>query len=99
MNLPSIWKLALGFLIVSYLFSVLRSYWRLRHIRGPWLGAVSELWYIKAATSGQLHLKLAEVCSKNGKSTREDNRLGVIAHTESTRRHCKNRTKHSDYLE
>jgi hypothetical protein len=66
-SLSSSWKLALAALITLYLLSVFRSYWRLRHIPGPWLGAVSELWYIRAATSGELHLKLAEVCSKYGK--------------------------------
>jgi hypothetical protein len=65
-SVPSMWMLALGGLVVFHLLSVLRSYWRLRHIPGPWLAAVSELWYIRAATSGELHLRLAEVCSKYG---------------------------------
>jgi hypothetical protein len=65
-SLPPAWKLALGLLIISYFIAVFRSYWRLRHIPGPWLGAVSELWYIRAATSGELHLRLAEACSKYG---------------------------------
>ena len=65
-SLGSLWKLALGLLLISYLVSVFRSYWQLRHIPGPWLAALSELWYISAATSGELHLRLAEVCSKHG---------------------------------
>lgn len=69
LSFSSTWKLALGSLILLYLLSAFRSYWRLRHIPGPWLGAVSELWYTKAATSGEVHLKLAEACSKYGQST------------------------------
>jgi hypothetical protein len=64
----ALWKLALGLLIISYLLSLFRSYWRLRHIPGPWLATLSELWYIRAATSGELHLRLAEACSKYGMS-------------------------------
>ena len=63
----STWPYVLGVIFLSYLVaSTVASYWTLRHFPGPWLAGFSNLWYIKAATSGESHLYLANVCNKYG---------------------------------
>jgi hypothetical protein len=48
------------------LLSVFRSYWRLRQIKGPWLGCFSKLWMMRSTFNGRMHLDVAEVCKKYG---------------------------------
>ncbi len=54
-------------IVTYYTISIVQSYWRLRHIPGPKLAAISNLWWIRAAVSGTGHLALADVCDKHGK--------------------------------
>ena len=39
---------------------------RLRHIKGPWHAAWSQLWLIDSVASGNMHWKYAKVCEKYG---------------------------------
>jgi hypothetical protein len=55
-------------LLGYYLFLNVGSYRRLRHIPGPKLGALSNLWWIRAAISGKGHLALADACTQYGKA-------------------------------
>ncbi len=43
-----------------------RDYFRLRHIRGPWLAGWSNLWMLWALSSGRMNLILADVNKKYG---------------------------------
>lgn len=44
--------------------STVNSWYKLRHIPGPWLASISDLWIIRAATSA----RLSEVFEEVGKS-------------------------------
>lgn len=46
------------------------NYWRLRHFKGPLLGATSKLWMMKATLHGDMHLAVADVCQKYGSLAR-----------------------------
>src|ERR1700744_1720180 len=67
-DIATLWWTACLVLVVYTLVSTARSYWRLRHFKGPPLAAFSHLWYIRAALSGRGHLYLSEVCTKYGMS-------------------------------
>ena len=56
--------------ILYYVISTVRSYWRLRHIKGPPLAAISHLWYVRAAVANKAYLRLSEACDKYGKYAR-----------------------------
>lgn len=56
------WRLFIVYFFLIYLL----SYRRLRHIPGPRLAAWSNLWWIRAATGGEAHLRLYDVCAKYG---------------------------------
>jgi hypothetical protein len=53
-------------LLTYYLILTARSYWRLRHFKGPPLAAISHLWYIQAAVRNRTYLSLSEACDKYG---------------------------------
>ena len=55
--------IGLTLLLSAYLFS---SYWRLRHIPGPFLASFSKLWLLKWVLRAQLHVGLLEACEKYG---------------------------------
>ena len=80
-----------------FVFANVRSHRRLRHIPGPTLGAFSNLWWIRAAISGQGHLALADACTQYGKmkERRCFDRYGSANHT--LRVHRANRPKHCGY--
>ena len=63
------WPYLTGFSLLSYdVLTILRSYQRLRHIRGPTIAAFTNWWWIKAAVSGKGHLALPEVSTNHGKA-------------------------------
>lgn len=67
--LPSI---AVPWLVLLLLVSVvyqLRSWYRLRHIPGPFAASVSQLWMVKHALSGRFHERLRDVSEKYGSLT------------------------------
>ncbi|CAI0641331.1 unnamed protein product, partial [Colletotrichum noveboracense] len=49
---------------------IVRQYIRLRHIPGPPLAGISPLWLLRAACSGNMHLKLYEANQKYGSLVR-----------------------------
>ncbi|KAL2867461.1 cytochrome P450 [Aspergillus lucknowensis] len=62
-NLP-LWLPAA--VIVGVLVSYVRSWYRLREFKGPWLAGWTEAWLFRATTTGELHLRLHEVNKKYG---------------------------------
>ena len=59
--------LCLTGLLLLLVLSTTRSYLRLRHIRGPWLACVSELWLLRATAKGDLYKDLEKVLRTYGK--------------------------------
>lgn len=55
--------IGLTLLFSAYLFT---SYWRLRHIPGPFLASFSKLWLLKWVIRAELHIGLFEACEKYG---------------------------------
>jgi hypothetical protein len=93
-----VWRYLICLSILAYFISAnVRSYRRLRHIPGPILGAFSDLWWIRAAISGQGHLALADACTKYGKMKERQcsDRYGSANHT--LRVYRANRSKHCRY--
>ena len=70
MDLQTWFLRALLFLILYSIYSSIRSYWRLRHFKGPSWAAWSSLWYLRASVSGKAHLYLSQVCSEYGSIAR-----------------------------
>jgi hypothetical protein len=64
------WRiLPLGVLLLGVLTLVvqtIRSWYRLRHFKGPTLAAFSDLWLIRHVPRGTIHLDLFEVTEKYG---------------------------------
>lgn len=52
-------------LIALYIYEF-RSWYRLRHIPGPFLASVSGAWMVKKALSGRFHEHLKDVSEKHG---------------------------------
>ncbi|CAG8953869.1 hypothetical protein HYFRA_00010830 [Hymenoscyphus fraxineus] len=50
-------------LIVGY---YVRAWYKLRMFKGPWLASFSEAWLFGATSSGDVHMKLYDVCQKYG---------------------------------
>jgi hypothetical protein len=93
------WSYLICLSILAYfVFANVRSYRRLRHIPGPTLGAFSNLWWIRAAISGQGYLALADACNQYGKMKegRCFDRYGSANHT--LRVHRANRSKYCRYM-
>lgn len=42
------------------------AWYRLRHIKGPFLASFSKLWLIRTVSSGNMHWEYAKVCQKYG---------------------------------
>ena len=55
--------LCLPLVLLAYLFY---SYWRLRHIPGPFLASFSKLWLLKWVIRGELHIGLLKACEQYG---------------------------------
>lgn len=60
------WLISGGLLLLWYLLSWLSTWYRLRHIPGPLLASVSNLWMIRASTSTRLALILEELGAEYG---------------------------------
>lgn len=63
----------LGILTCVGLFAA-RTFWtwyRLRHIKGPFSAAFSNYWLVRHVAAGVMHLDLAEVCEKYGAPRRD----------------------------
>lgn len=53
-------------LLAYYILTTIRAYWRLHHIPGPKLAAVSNLWWVRAVAACKGHLVLNDVCEEYG---------------------------------
>ncbi len=51
---------------VSVVAQRTRTWFRLRHIPGPFTAGVSELWLIRHTQGGRIHMDTAEACEKYG---------------------------------
>jgi hypothetical protein len=64
------WKLlASSFLVLGAGLIFVRTFYawyRLRHIKGPFLASFSKLWLIRTVSSGNMHWEYAKVCQKYG---------------------------------
>jgi hypothetical protein len=58
----------LGLLLCVGLFAArtFRTWYRLRHIKGPFSAAFSNYWLVRHVAAGVMHLDLAEVCETYG---------------------------------
>jgi hypothetical protein len=68
-------NLAAGFLAILLTVAIVlrtQTYFRLRHIPGPPLAAISEFWLLRKTLGGRLHLDTAQACRKYGR---------ILAHT------------------
>lgn len=56
----------LVFLAALVAADVYRSWYRLRHIKGPFSASLSKLWLIRRTAGGRMHLDFRDVCQKYG---------------------------------
>lgn len=54
------------FALAYFIVTSILSYRKLRHIPGPWLAAVSQLWLFNATSRGDLYLAAEKVLRKYG---------------------------------
>jgi hypothetical protein len=59
-------SLALISSAVLYLFQTFRSWYRLRHFKGPLLASLSRLWLARHVAGGRMHLDFQEINEKYG---------------------------------
>jgi hypothetical protein len=63
-------ELALSFITLFLTYEAVqtfRTWYRLRHIKGPFSASFSKWWLIRLVSSGKMHLHFWEVCNKYGK--------------------------------
>ena len=92
------WELACLLLVVYSVASTARSYWRLRHFKGPRLAAFSQLWYIRAAISEKAHLYLSDVCTEYGAYFRALISARSMTDATSARIYCSDWSQHPRHL-
>jgi hypothetical protein len=87
---------SLTILFVTYeITQTFRSWYRLRHIEGPFSASLSKWWLNRAIPSGKMHLRFWEVCNKYGKL---DTKLTIRNNlTFFFRLRCDDWTKSLDY--
>ncbi|KAF2088620.1 cytochrome P450 [Saccharata proteae CBS 121410] len=57
-------------LVAAFVISTVRSWYRLRHIQGPWLASVSSLWLLRSSFSGHQWKDTFEASRKYGSLVR-----------------------------
>lgn len=56
--------------LFSYIVgSTFYNWYRLRHIKGPWLASVSKSWLVWCTLAGNFHQDFSDVCEKYGTSS------------------------------
>ena len=64
------WKLLVSTILVLIVILVgvqtFQAWYRLRHIKGPFLASFSKLWLIRTVSSGNMHWEFQRVCQKYG---------------------------------
>jgi len=59
-----------GLVLVWFGYFIIKtflSYWKLRHIKGPWLASISPAWLFYQTVRGKLYLASQEVLEKYGR--------------------------------
>ena len=60
----------IAFVLISiaglFLFQTFRSWYRLRHFKGPFLATLSRIWLARHVAGGRMHLDFQEVNQKYG---------------------------------
>jgi hypothetical protein len=56
----------LVFIVGVYLAQTFRSWYRLRHFKGPLIATLSRIWLVRTVSKGRLHLDFYEVNQKYG---------------------------------
>jgi hypothetical protein len=65
--------------VVWLVVSAVVSYRRLRHISGPWLAGISQLWLFNVTFRGDLYLAMEEVLEKYGRIGRAISALCMLS--------------------
>lgn len=64
------WKVFASILLVIgigiFIAQTFHAWYRLRHVKGPFLASFSKLWLLRAVSGGRMHLDFAEACQKYG---------------------------------
>ncbi|KAI2602118.1 cytochrome P450 [Hypoxylon sp. NC1633] len=58
--------LLLPIAVFFVVYSIFRSWYRLREFKGPWLASLTEAWLFRATTTGELHMRLYDISKKYG---------------------------------
>jgi hypothetical protein len=56
----------LASIVGVYLVQTFRSWYRLRHFKGPFIAALSRIWLVRTISGGRMHLDFQEVNQKYG---------------------------------
>lgn len=62
-----------------FIISTVVSYRKLRHIPGPWLARISQLWLLNVTSKGDLYLWMEEVIQKYGMIRGSLPRAGILS--------------------
>jgi hypothetical protein len=68
LNWASIVSSSLSLLTLYFIVQCTRTWYRLRHFKGPLSAKFSKLWLLRHVLTGRLHLDLAEVTDRYGAS-------------------------------
>jgi hypothetical protein len=96
---PTRWYIG-STLVTLYFASLFRAYWRLSHIKGPWLAQFSDLWLLGAIYRQQDHLEFYDLTKKYGRSQRMMN-AETMLYTNAfinSRNTCANRYQYTGHL-
>jgi hypothetical protein len=87
-------------LVALYFASLFRAYWRLSHIKGPWLAQFSDLWLLGAIYRQQDHLEFYNLTKKYGWSPSVLNTEAMLYTNGfiNSRNPCTNRHQYAGHL-
>jgi hypothetical protein len=64
--LPDLWAIVAGVVASLFVGSRVRSWYRLRHIKGPFWAVLSDFWLIRRTYRGEIYSHLGMVCKEYG---------------------------------
>jgi hypothetical protein len=96
-SLPWSYRLLAAGVVLSFyvLVSSFASFWRLRHIPGPPLACVSQLWLIRVTAQGRLYLAAEDAFKRYGNSANSGSKLERAI--DESRLDISGRTKYDPY--
>ena len=56
-----------GLLVAAYVGNAIRVWYRLKHIKGPFIAAFSKFWLVRSHVKQTVYLDVAAACDKYGK--------------------------------